>query len=196
MPHINGRFYANPAYGRGVERAREREKQSATKQHTAQVRTQRRGKDDYDPATTATGIANQIYNETSGLRPIAQRGRGSDLDFQQARFAIAQVIRNRAASGMPGGLASPVVSGKKAEAMKRLETAAYDAHGESLYAAHRAVKEADPTHGAKYFYLEYGQGPPRWAKGRKPVAVFDPFINRAGGGGVGRARATQIVIVP
>jgi hypothetical protein len=27
MPHINGRYYANPAYGRGVERARAQERQ-------------------------------------------------------------------------------------------------------------------------------------------------------------------------
>jgi hypothetical protein len=196
MPHINGRYYANPAYGRGVERARaqERQRQSPSRAHSPSAHKAHRGKDDYDPAATPAGIANQIYNETSGLRPTTQRGPGSDLDFQQARIAIGHVIRNRAAAGRPGGLPSPMLEEREAQASQRMGSAAYDARRESLYAARRATKETDPTRGATGYYLDHGQGAPRGSG--KPVAIFGPFRNVAGKGDVPPGKLTRIVVFP
>src|ERR1700734_3208450 len=94
MPFINGRDYINPTFGRAIELARmsEVEQRAAEPQHGPAHKGRHGGSgDSYDPATTPEGVANQIYNETAGLRTTDQRGNGpgSDWDLQQARFAMA-----------------------------------------------------------------------------------------------------------
>jgi hypothetical protein len=110
MPFINGRYYINPTFGRAIELARmsEEQQRAAEPQHEPAHKGRHGSGDSYDPATTPEGVANQIYNETAGLRTTDQRGNGpgSDWDLQQARFAMAHVIQNRAASRIAGGLAS------------------------------------------------------------------------------------------
>jgi hypothetical protein len=202
MPFINGRYYINPTFGRAIELARmsEGEQHAAEPQHEPAHRVGHRvGGDSYDPATTPEGVANQIYNETSGLRTTDQRGNGpgSDWDLQQARFAMAHVIQNRAASRIAGGLASDEIKKPgEVRAIRTMGSKAYDAHGESVYAAHRAGKQPDPTNGAKHFYLEYGQGPPRWATGQAPTAVFGPFSNPTGKGDAAKDKDVRIVVLP
>src|SRR5271156_5630239 len=116
MPFINGRFYINPTFGRAVEfaRANEAEQEGAEHQEHRPAHHRRHGGhgDNYDAATTPEGVANQIYNETSGLRTTDRSGNGpgSDWNLQQARFAMAHVIQNRAASGIRGGLASDEIN--------------------------------------------------------------------------------------
>ena len=140
MPFLNGRFYMNPIFGAALERARRanagrewsEESPEAAGQVTSASRTQRRpahatkasgakhkghAGDDYDPGTTTEGIANQIYNETAGLRTTAHQGPGSDLDLQEARRAIGHVIHNRAAVKKEGGLASPELNPKEVSAI-------------------------------------------------------------------------------
>jgi hypothetical protein len=202
MPFINGKYYINPTFGRAIELARmsEEEQRAAEPQHEPAHKGRPGGSgDSYDPATTPEGVANQIYNETAGLRATDQRGNGpgSDWDLQQARFAIAHVIENRAASGIAGGLASDEIKNPgEVKAIKRMGSKAYDAHGESVYAAHRAGKQPDPTNGAKHFYLEYGQGPPRWARGQAPAEVFGPFSNPTGKGDATKDSSVKIVVLP
>jgi len=202
MPFINGRFYANPAYGRALERARRSssggiwtedfpEQNQGTDEHGGQTRgaTQtparsvrvahksHHGNDDYDAASTTPGIANQIYNETASLRTTAQSGGGSDVDLQNARLAIAHVIHNRAAAKRKGGLASDELHSKEAAAVKRFPSAAYDAYGGSRHVAVVAGSPRDPTGGAQFFYLDHGQRQPPWSVGKEPIAVFGPFLN-------------------
>jgi hypothetical protein len=56
-----------------------------------------------------------------------------------------------------------------------------------------ASAQADPTRGAKQFYLDYGQPLPSWARGKTPVASYGPFSNPAGGGDV--RKGSQRVII-
>lgn len=170
MPFINGKFYANPAYGRGVEKARtadlvgrgdgqgeaelisaETHPQKATQSPTVQRATQKPSTakskhhgDDYNPATTPEGVGNQIYNETAGLRPTSKSGTGpgTDWDMQQARKAMAHVIQNRATHKMQGGLTNDQIDSRETRAIASVASAAYDAHGGSQAAAHDAARDA------------------------------------------------------
>jgi hypothetical protein len=79
MPFINGKYYINPTFGRAIELARmsEEEQRAAEPQHEPAHKGRPGGSgDSYDPATTPEGVANQIYNETAGLRTTDQRGNG------------------------------------------------------------------------------------------------------------------------
>ena len=58
MPLINGRYYANPAYGEAMERARMEEAADGAEQQQT-------------PPAPSGPLANRIYNETSGLRTSA-----------------------------------------------------------------------------------------------------------------------------
>jgi hypothetical protein len=218
MPFLNGRFYMNPIFGAALERARRasagrewsEESPQAAGQATSASRTQHRPAhapkssgakhkghtgDHYDPATTTEGIANQIYNETAGLRTTARQGPGSDVDLQEARRAIGHVIHNRAAGGIAGGLASPELNSKEESAIKSLYMPAYDAYGESHSAAQVSGSRRDSTGGALYFYFDDGRRPPKFAEGKKPAAVFGPFLNEAGGGDVGKGKSGRVVII-
>jgi hypothetical protein len=201
MPIIKGKYYINSTFGRAVELARMKEmEQAVAEQQSRPAHSTHRGRsgDDYDPATTQEGVANQVYNETAGLRTTDRTGNGpgSDWDLQQARFAMAHAIQNRAASGIKGGLASDEIKHRESNAIRTMGSRAYDAHGESVYAAHRAGKQPDPTNGANHFYLEYGQGPPEWAKGKNPVSVFGPFSNPTGKGDATKDKDVRIVVIP
>jgi hypothetical protein len=83
----------------------------------------------------------------------------------------------------------------KFKAIRTMGSKAYDAHGESVYAAHRAGKQADPTGGATHFYFDYGQtSAPSW--GKQAVVTYGPFRNAAGGGDVDKGANVKIVIAP
>lgn len=195
MPTINGRFYANPAFGRALERARlwESQRENASEHRSTKHRRYTVG---HDAATTIDGVANQIYNETSGLRPTALRGPGSDLDLQYARMYMGHVIHNRVARKIPGGLAYDKLTGNEPHAIKHLFSAAYDSYGGSHHAAKLSFSHPDPTGGATGFYLDHGQRLPPWAKGKKTVATFGPFTNAAGKGDVPKGEKVRIVIIP
>lgn len=215
MPFVNDKFYANLLYGRALERARAADEgrvwpedpdAEATPeimlvgahldqaQRSGHHRHPAHGPDDYDAATTPEGVANQIYNETSGLRATVKigTGPGTDWDMQQARTAIGHVIHNRADSKIHRGLASDQLTRQASQGTRIVGSSAYDAHGESVFAAHRADHETDPTSGATLFYLDHGQTPPRWAKGAVPTGVYGPFKNESGGGDVPKGASVQV----
>jgi hypothetical protein len=191
MPTINGRFYANPAYGRALERARlqDSEPQNPVGPPPARHRPHVQG---HDAATNVDGVANQIYNETSGLRPSGLRSSGSDLDLQYARMYMGHVIRNRATGKVRGGLASSDLTPRARLATQSFLSKAYNAYGASHHAAKLSFRQADPTGGATNFYLDHGQTPPLWAQRKKLIATFGPFFNEAGGGDVPRAKEVKI----
>ena len=236
MPFINGRFYANPAYGRALERPRQTEgepeatglghdypnegqsqsellvyrdddgvppeqknllynatdkpefEQVAAHQHPAA----RKGNP--KPSETPVQRANRIYNETSGLRPVAHQGPGSPDDLSNGREHAANVVHNLEKTGRLANVASDKLTPSEAHAIKAYPPAAA-AYRDSLRAAQSVGHGPDPTGGATHFYLDYGQKPPDWAAGKKPVATFGPFRNVAGGGDVPKGAMVRIVIV-
>lgn len=127
--------------------------------------------------------ANRTYNETSSLRPTTQQGLGSEGDLYQARSYMAHIIGNREAPGPVGIVAPNKLTPKEAHAVRACPPARA-AYQDSLHAAQEAARSPDPTHGAKNYYLDFGQSPPPWAVGKKPIASFGPFVNVANGDGV------------
>jgi hypothetical protein len=219
MPFVNGRFYMNPIFGAALERARKANagkvwsekspepalqrvsgsKSSARQRPTHAAKPssaahKKHNGDDYDPATTTAGVANQICNETAGLRPTTHQGPGSDVDLQDARRAIGHVIHNRAVTRTVGGLASPELRSKEDIAIKAPYLPAYDAYGGSRAAAQVSNSKRDPTGGAKLFYLDHGQRAPYWTNGKRPVAVYGPFENTTPPQGVRKGNLTRIKI--
>jgi len=150
----------------------------------------------HNAATTTAGVASQIYNETSGLRVTNRKdnGPGSYVDMQEARNAMAHVIQNRARSHKTGGLASSQLTPQEQNATRVFASPAADAHGESLFEAHRANSQADTTGGAKYFYLDHGQSPPSFAIGKAPAATFGPFLNTNDKGDVPKGASVWIKV--
>lgn len=216
MPFINGRFYANPAYGEALERARGKQfraefgdglarfggdspefgdeltrygggdvevepvalqRHDAPGQHSAHQQPH-----EVKPESPKQN-ANRVYNETSGLRPTTKHGPGSVDDLHTARLYIAHVLGNREATGKAGIVAPDQLPLREAHAIHTYPPAK-EAYHDSLSAAQKAGSTPDPTKGAKNYYLDYGQGPPPWAAGKKPIAVFGPFVNASGGGGM------------
>ncbi len=153
--------------------------------HPAPVRSHQRSHMPSTPAQTA----NSIYNETSGLRPVTKRGSGSADDLSKARSYVAPIVK---AGKFP--VASDKLSAAAARAIKSYPPARA-AYQDSLDAAYAAFSGHDPTGGATHFYLNYGQKPPSWAAGKKPVATFGPFKNVAGGGDVRKGAMVTIVII-
>ena len=201
MPFINGRFYANPAYGRTLERARRSNsggiwsedfpeqdrgideegshRRDATQavQHSGRaVHPKHHGTDDFDAATTTAGITNQIYNETASLRPTSESGNGSDVELQRARLAMAHVIHNRAAIKMPGGLASDQLNSREATAVKRFPPQHSTPLAVPATCRWRSSSPVIPRRRAIFL-------PRLWTDraivgaGKEPVAVFGPFRN-------------------
>ena len=130
-------------------------------------------------------IGNIIYNETGGLRPETEEGSGSSQDMHNARVAIADVIDNRERAGAGGGVASDQVGANERN------TSQYE---DSQSAASEAANSSDVTGGSEHFYLDYGQGQPKWAVGKKTTS-YGPFKNAAGGGDVPRGADVMIIIV-
>ena len=197
MPFVNGRFYANPAYGLALERARSLEsgherqgdevaaKPSSVAGRGNQQSTSEHAKQDKDKQTS---IGNRVYNETGGLRPKADAKPGepgSAEDLHDARVAIADVIQNREKAGNHRGVATDKIH-KGASASPQYRDAQ-----EAATEAGRAPGDAG---GARNFYLDYGQPQPKWAGGKKTTS-YGPFKNAAGGGDVTKGRDVQIVIV-
>lgn len=185
MPLINGRYYANPAYGRALEQARAED----AAQDVDDVQQQQ------TPPAPSDPLGNRIYNETSGLRPTAPQGPGSAEDLHNARLHMGHVIRNREAKGTAGAVAPPVLRTAEAEAVRTFPPAR-EAFQDSQRAAQTAHTEPDRTGGATHFYLDYAQKPPNWALGKTPLATFGPFVNPAGGGDVPRGARVKIVVLP
>lgn len=96
---------------------------------------------------------------------------------------IAHVLDNREATGKVGVVAPEKLPPREADAIHTYPPAK-QAYDDSRRAAQKAASSPDPTNGAKNYYLDYGQDPPPWTAGKKPVAVFGPFVNASGGGGV------------
>lgn len=128
--------------------------------------------------------ANRVYNETSGLRPTSRNGvHGTEADLQAARIAISHVIRNRQAQGTFGGVAPNALTHSESRAVGHYPPAR-NAYQNSAHAAQVAASGPDPTRGATHFYLDFGQPPPAFARGKTPVASYGPFSNAGGGGDV------------
>lgn len=196
MPFINGKFYANPAYGEALERAKGLDSQYAGSEKQT-VAASNRGKHGKQTATQGhekpkveneAAIGNRVYNETGGLRPKAGAkpgGPGSAGDLHNARVAMSDVIENRERSGKYTGVAPA-----KVKTMGR-KTSAY---GDSQEASAQTLGLPEVTGGSKNYYLDHGQPTPKWAIGKKTTA-YGPFNNAAGGGDVPKGADVRIIVV-
>lgn len=212
MPFINGRFYANPAYGEALERARSAESgakfgdglaryggenldvEPIAQHHAIQNHHPAHNQPHAAAPKSPSQIANSVYNETSGLRSVTERGPGSAEDLHTARVYISHVIQNRDAAGTDKLVAPTTLRPAELHATKTYPPA-HEAYEDSVKAARNAASSQDPTGDAKNYYLDYGQNPPPWAANKKPVAVFGPFLNAAGGGGMHNPKKGDKVMI-
>jgi hypothetical protein len=204
MPIINDRYYANPQYGRALERDRaaddefrrvhgeekpswldhflgfaertETNQSKQTQQNHSQLRVQTK-------RVTDDTIGNVIYNETSGLRPTSETGEGSPQDLHEARVGAGTVAKTLDANGKKLGKPLTVttqLTSKEAKAVRTYDPAKH-AYEDSQAAARKASRDKNgPTH----FYLDHGQPKPKWAEGTTPKQCYGPFRNVAGGGDI------------
>lgn len=202
MPIINGKYYMNPQYGRALERDRSSDEearrlygepehswldhflgfadQTGTRQAT-QSAQQRPLSQTQTKAATDKAIGNIIYNETSGLRPTSDVGSGSQQDLHEGRIGAGTVAKTLDANGKKLGRPLTVTTQltKREEKAVRSYHPATQAYEDSQAAAKKASRDKNgPTH----FYLDHGQPPPSWTRGKAPKESYGPFRNVAGGG--------------
>ena len=130
-------------------------------------------------------VGNIVHNETGGLRPETKDGSGSSKDLHESKVAVADVVENREKAGNNGGVASDQVSSKERNTPQ---------YKDAQQAAAEAARSPDVTGGSKHFYLDYGQGQPKWAVGKETTS-YGPFTNVAGGGDVPKGADVKIIIV-
>ena len=187
MPVIGGRFYANPAFGEALERAR---REAATEEadrpfgddHTEAEEQGRRR------AARQLGVeevARIVHNEGAGARPTSRQGAGSDQDLSESRQAMAQMILNQLARGRLERVAPPRLSPSEARAVQSNPLAR--AHFEDAErAAEQAVRVGGDPEGPMHFFHapeDWTVGDPRrpaWGRGT-PLHRYGPFLNTAGG---------------
>jgi hypothetical protein len=206
MPIINDRYYANPQYGRALERARASdeeyrrahgEPQPSWLDHhlgftdsapTTQAKTARQNRSQPRQQTTKVKdetIGNIIYNETSGLRPTSEtgNGNGSPQNLHEGRVGAGAVVKTLDANGKKLGkpqTAATQLTNKELKAVRSFGPAKH-AYEDSQTAASKAPRDKNgPTH----FYLDHGPAKPKWAEGTTPKHSYGPFRNDAGGGDI------------
>lgn len=130
-------------------------------------------------------VGNVVHNETGGLRPDTKQGSGSAQDLHNAKVAVADVVENRQKAGNNGGVASDKVGANERRTSQ---------YKDAQQAASEAARSPDVTGGSIHFYLDYGQGQPKWAVGQGTTS-YGPFKNAAGGGDVPKGANVLIVIV-
>lgn len=204
MPVINDRYYANPQYGRALERDRIADEESRRVQgepkpswldhflgfaeqpgtnHAEQNRQMKSQPQAKPKMASDESIGNTIYNETAGLRPTAGTGDGSEQDLHEARIGAGTVAKTLDSIGQKLGkpLTAPTqISSQQSKAV-RSYAPAKRAYEDSQTAASKAPRDKN---GPRHFYLDFGQDKPGWAKGKDPKRSYGPFKNEAGHGDV------------
>jgi hypothetical protein len=204
MPLINDRYYANPQYGRAVERDRTADEEFrrahgdakpswldhflgfAEKTDTKQTKQTQQNHSQgqaHAKGVTDDTIGNLIYNETAGLRPTSETGEGSPQNLHEGRVAAGTVAKTLDANGKKLGKPLTVttqLTSKEAKAVRSYGPAIH-AYEDSQTAASKATGDKN---GPAHFYLDHGQPKPKWAEGTTPKQSYGPFQNVAGGGDV------------
>ena len=190
MPFINGKFYANPAYGQALEKARRKEgsQRTSTRQEKSEATPNPRkaaAAPHYEEPQNEgeARLANTIYNETSGLRAKvgAKSGTpGSKEDLHDARVAVGEIARRNFEAGHPSRVAPSELKYNQEKILSRGDPEAVVAHNESLSAAREALSGSDITNGA----TQYRMRPHAHTKipiSDKPVTGhYGPFDNVQG----------------
>lgn len=204
MPAINGRYYMNAQYGQALERDRIADEEHrrahgepepswldhflgfAQKPSVKQAEQNQQNRSEMQAQTkrvTDETVGNLIYNETSGLRPTSDAGKGSSQDLHEARVGAGTVAKTLDANGHKLGAPLTVttqITSKEGKAVQTYDPARH-AYEDSQAAAKKASSDKNgPTH----FYLDHDQRKPRWAEGKEPKQSYGPFRNVAGGGDV------------
>lgn len=138
------------------------------------------------------GLANMLMNEVRGLR-------GKREFLHKAQVAMGHVALNRAKLGgnWVTGTALPPeeLNPAEAEAIANRYRPSVEAYTDAKAAAAEVVlnPNQDPTGGARFYILDYGQRLPSYYRGG-PALEFGPFINAAGGGDVPKGATVYIRI--
>src|ERR1700693_2781508 len=204
MPVINGRYYMNAQYGNALERDRIADEEHrrvhgepepswldhflgfAEKPSVKQAEQSQQRRSEVRAQTKRVAdetIGNIIYNETSGLRPTSDTGKGSPQDLHDGRVAAGAVAKTLDANGEKLGKPLTVtrqLTSKEGKAVRSYDPARH-AYEDSQAAAKRATGDKN---GSTHFYLDHGQRKPSWAEGKQPKESYGPFRNVAGGGDV------------
>ncbi|MGB6131548.1 MAG: RHS repeat-associated core domain-containing protein, partial [Acidobacteriaceae bacterium] len=141
--------------------------------------------DGKSPSGSTTAVGNTVDNETSGLRPESKSGQSSSQSLHTSKVAIADVVHNRDKAGIKGGVASSKTTASESRTPQ---------YKDAQSAASQAAHSPDITHGSVNFYLNYGQRPPGWARG-KSTTSYGPFENASGHGDVPKGAQVYVVIV-
>lgn len=189
MPEINGRYYANPAYGRALERARTAEKESQDSRYDTNGRWVTidhhhvliRDTDPQNPRPRANQPAIHFPSNEKERR-LAVAGPGSGANLHDARVAVGEVSERAIEEGHAHRVAPDEIQGGLWKGLNDKNPAAIDSWNDSLSAARAALAGADSTNRAMQFRLDAKNGSiPRWARGREPSETFGPFRNAGGG---------------
>lgn len=211
MPLINGRFYMNPAYGHAVERARgaeatsnqhEPQQQDANAHwvtidgrhvlihetqgrrtpHGHQSQPGPRASIQFPSSERERRLAVIVFNETGGLTPSAQSGKGSAAGLHNAGVAAAEVSKRAIERGHANRVAPDELNTGLWQGLNDQNPAAIRAWNDSLSAARTALAGSNTTQDATHFRLDAKTGTiPPWAQGRQPTQTFGPFRNAGGG---------------
>jgi hypothetical protein len=210
MPFINGKFYANPAYGRAVERARNAENigenqkpdESGDDGHWVTIDGRHVLIQDSSSGPELADrlrlrMVNKIYNEFSGLRP--KPGASTHDDLNRARQNAAHVYRNRQGGGFQG---SSTLGRKDARDIAIPGTDAAQGYQGTVNAIAHAQAEPDTTQNANHVYIYDPAGihsgtviPPEWVTQGETTTIAGPFINVGGGGDVPRGDEVFVITV-
>jgi hypothetical protein len=202
MPFIDGRFYANPAYGMALERSRRREAGQDGEPEEIDVRYASTGAQK-PPAGTKTRdgsgaapqydspqnekeatLANVIYHETSGLRakPGVKPGTaGSAEDLHNARVAIGEVARHDLDAGHPNYVAHTELKPDEEKTLAAGNRYAVQAHNDSLAAARQALSGSKMTGGATQYRLRPHPHTRISIRGKAITTHYGPFNDVQGG---------------
>jgi len=213
MPFINGRFYANPAYGRALERARrsssggiwtEEHSQESdgtdapyyqmSKQHPVAGGhdAEDRPRHEEPQNEREARLANVVHNETASLRQDPNASRKSSAavhDLQLTRVAVAEVAKRAMDAGHPDRVASSELKLREAKALAAGNPEAVRAHNASLAAARVAPGGSNVTDGATQYRLRVHPDAVSPINGKAISSHFGPFQDTLG-------KARTIVIAP
>lgn len=186
--HVGPIETCSPLEEKAAEKQKQNERTSATqaasRNHAAQNQHHHHHQPNRRPGTKP---AREIYNETSGLRPSADKGAGSSQDLHNGRVGLAQIIEVNKSKAR---VASDVIN----DNLKDPKAAA--AWADSQAAANEAPTAPNGTNGATHFFLNCDCTPkPAWYSQGEIQESFGPFESSNSGGDIPAGQSVDIEIV-
>jgi hypothetical protein len=141
-----------------------------------------RAKIEYPSNESERRLAVIVYNETGGLTPSSQSGKGSAADLHDACVAAAEIAKRAIEGGQPNSVAPDELKTGLWQGLNDRNPAAVNAWNDSLSAARTATAGSNSTEDATHFRLDSKTGRiPPWAQTTQPTRTFGRFRNAGGG---------------